>query len=462
MKIGLFLGSMSPMEGGAYTLLIDQLSALSRLHKSCGHEIVLFHHQAGSKLAEQFSEFPSVHLDAARLGVRTEEEFEGILRKREEQRLLEEEQRMRAIAQDQKRHHEFERRRQNIGRISEFASRIYAALYDPSRSPGASISQPAVAGQVSEGSPTSWQASIYRRERIQFLIYLAPWFGEIVMDIPFALMLWDLQHRGSPWFPEVSAGQEWNRREQNYAELLRRATVIYTGTEKGRDEAICYYHVLPERVKVLPFLTPSFMLQAARRPKNADRLLELEVPASYLFYPAQFWAHKNHVVVLDACKIVRDKTGWDLGVVFTGADKGNMSYVQEYAERAGLEKNVRFAGFVEREDILELYKGAFCLVFPTFFGPDNLPPLEAFALSCPVIASDIPGAREQLGDAAILVPPTDERALANSILSLRNGEVRAQLINAGLKVANGANWDDYGQRILDSVDEFAAIRRAWP
>ena len=467
MKIGLFLGSMSPTEGGGYTLLIDQLSALSRLHRSYGHEIVLFHHQAGSSLAAQFSEFSSINLDAERVGVRTQQELEEILSQRQQERALEVERRARADALARRQQEEFEGRRQKIGRISDIASRIYSVLYDPSsRSPGlpslsSSISRSSDPIQVSEQPGHSWETDIFLREGIQFVIYLAPWLGEIVMDIPFALMLWDLQHRGSPWFPEVSAGQEWKRREKNYEEVLRRATVIYTGTAQGRDEVVAYYQVLPERIEVLPFLTPGFVLDAARAPRNADRVSKLEVPADFLFYPAQFWAHKNHVLALEACKIVRDVSGWDLGIVFTGADKGNLNYVRDYAGRLGLEKSVKFSGFVEKEDILELYRSAFCLVFPTFFGPDNLPPLEAFALGCPVIASDIPGAREQLGDAAILVSPTDERALADAILSLRSGEMRAQLVNAGLAVAAKANWDDYGRRIMESVSEFVPVRRTW-
>jgi glycosyltransferase involved in cell wall biosynthesis len=51
--------------------------------------------------------------------------------------------------------------------------------------------------------------------------------------------------------------------------------------------------------------------------------------------------------------------------------------------------------------IFEFWHGR--LRYPSFFGAENLPPLEAFALGCPVIAADMPGAREQLGDAAILV-----------------------------------------------------------
>src|SRR5256885_13294906 len=58
---------------------------------------------------------------------------------------------------------------------------------------------------------------------------------------------------------------------------------------------------------------------------------------------------------------------------------------------------VEIRDFAARDEVLALYRTAAALVFPTFFGPDNLPPLEAFAAGCPVLASRVEGADEQLG-----------------------------------------------------------------
>jgi glycosyltransferase involved in cell wall biosynthesis len=166
--------------------------------------------------------------------------------------------------------------------------------------------------------------------------------------------------------------------------------------------------------------------------------------------------------VLEACKILHDTARWNLAVAFTGSDKGNLDYVRGYAQRLGLEDHVRFLGFVEQTDLIDLYKGAFCLAFPSFCGPDNLPPLEAFALGCPVVASEVPGAREQLGEAAILVPPTNERAVAEAMLKLRDHETRERLIKAGHARAKGSSWDHYWHGFFETLDEFEGIRRAWP
>src|SRR6202795_4272080 len=108
-------------------------------------------------------------------------------------------------------------------------------------------------------------------------------------------------------------------------------------------------------------------------------------------------------------KSLHDKYGYEPQLVFTGSDKplfnyakqGNQSFVQERAHDLSLPDQVIFAGFVSREDLIGLYQQALALVYPSFFGPENLPPLEAFALGCPVIVARISGSREQFADAAV-------------------------------------------------------------
>ena len=72
--------------------------------------------------------------------------------------------------------------------------------------------------------------------------------------------------------------------------------------------------------------------------------------------------------------------------------------------------------------ICRLYAGAVGLVMPTFFGPTNIPMLEAWAFGCPVLTSDIRGIREQVGNAAILVNPRSEEAIADGIYHLWTDE----------------------------------------
>ena len=91
----------------------------------------------------------------------------------------------------------------------------------------------------------------------------------------------------------------------------------------------------------------------------------------------------------------------DYELVLVGDDKGQAGHVASLVREMGLSDSVHQLGFVETEELVALYRGAHSLLYLSF-GPENLPPLEAYALGCPVVASDVPGAREQLGEAALL------------------------------------------------------------
>jgi len=189
---------------------------------------------------------------------------------------------------------------------------------------------------------------------------------------------------------------------------------------------------------------------------------QLSFTSGYLFYPAQFWAHKNHMTLLLALKTLKDKHKLVVPLVFVGSDFGNRPYIEEQIKALGLEEQVQILGFVEQSEMIALYKHALALTYVTFFGPENLPPLEAMALGCPVIASDVIGADEQLGSAAMLVDPASPEDIAASIAKLSGStKVRSRLVSRGHKRA--ANWTvgDFVLTAFDILDSFEAIRRVW-
>jgi glycosyltransferase involved in cell wall biosynthesis len=135
--------------------------------------------------------------------------------------------------------------------------------------------------------------------------------------------------------------------------------------------------------------------------------------------------------------------------------------VEELARLEGLDQ-ILFPGFVSRQDLIALYRHAVALVYPTYFGPENLPPLEAFALGCPVIASDIPGHAEQFGTAAVLVDPRRPDLWAEEINRLRGDSLlRDSRITLGRERAARFTSDDFARNLLKLMDEFATYRSCW-
>ena len=107
----------------------------------------------------------------------------------------------------------------------------------------------------------------------------------------------------------------------------------------------------------------------------------------------------------------------------------NFIELRKLANQLGIAEHVFYLGMVPDEDMASLYTLSAGLVMPTFFGPTNLPPLEAWHYGRPVITSDIRGIREQIGDAGLLADPKSPPQLARAMLELwRSDELGATLV----------------------------------
>jgi glycosyltransferase involved in cell wall biosynthesis len=300
-------------------------------------------------------------------------------------------------------------------------------------------------------APRTWFEKSLERNGIDVVWFATPFAQDC--ERPYIFTVWDLEFLDQPWFPEVSREGEWQRRHRHYSRYVPQATRVIVPSEAGRDQLLRHFSVGPERVLVLHHPTPTFGEGAD--PETVLQKHGIEPP--YLFYPAQYWSHKNHATLLDALTRLDD-----FRLVCVGSDKGALSHVRSLVERLGLADRVHLLGFVETDELVALYGGAFALTYLSYFGPENLPPLEAFALACPVVCADIRGAREQLGDAALFVPPADADAVADAVLKLRDDGLRSHLVAAGRERAQLFTGEGYVRGVFDFLDEFEAVRRCWP
>jgi len=149
--------------------------------------------------------------------------------------------------------------------------------------------------------------------------------------------------------------------------------------------------------------------------------------------------------------------------VFVGSDKGNLDHVKKLTNKLGLASQVHFLGFVSQSDLVSLYRNAFALTYMSLCGPENLPPLEAFALGCPVVASEIAGAAEQLGEAAVLVDPCSPEEIANAIKHLLDDPKRVRtLVEKGRQRASRWTGRDFVRGVFKMLDAFEPVRRCFP
>ncbi len=285
-------------------------------------------------------------------------------------------------------------------------------------------------------------------------------------DHPFIATVWDLDHRDHPDFPGVYSDHLFERLERPLVNSLTRALAVIANSPSGASRIAKLYQVDPGRIIELPFL-PSLAVRrhaAGGGLTTADRVRQkYNLSGRYVFYPAFFLSYKNHLYLLEGLAALEREHGIVLDAVLCGGGSPKQrEHVGRQAEALGLTERVHFLGLVPDEDVPALYEGAFALVMPAYNGPTNLPPLEAVTLGCPVIYSDLPGCREQMGDAALYCDLADVSSLANHLASLvQDPELRDRLRKAGFRLAARVANIDYSERLAPVLDNYAYVRRRW-
>ncbi len=262
-------------------------------------------------------------------------------------------------------------------------------------------------------------------------------------NFPFITIVYDVDHLKFPFFPEYSKNNKWYKRENSLNTHLRKASGIISGTNYGISQIKEYYGIPKNKLFKIPHPSIKYDFeQDISIDNNYIRELGLE-KNKFLFYPAQFWAHKNHKSLINLGIKLKDKFNYDLKIVLSGSDKGNLSYIKEEIKKNNLENIFKYLGFVNKNQLFTLYKNCLALTYVSYGGPENLPPLEAFSLGCPVIATKNEGSIEQLEDGAILIDPNNTEEFIDSIEKLNNIEFKSELIKKGLLISKKKSIDNF-------------------
>jgi len=295
-------------------------------------------------------------------------------------------------------------------------------------------------------------------------LMLFPWSSTLAFEsgVPYIFTIHDLNHRRHSEFPEVSADGEWERREYRYRNGIRHATLLIADSETGKEDILEFYGdcgATAGRIKVLPY-RPVHAGESAVSEDERERVRELYgLPPRFIFYPAQFWPHKNHQRVVEALALLRRDRGLQVETVFCGSHGGRLragTYrkVMDTARTLGIRSQVHSLGYVPEGDMPGLYAAAEALVMPTFFGTTHLPFLDAWSSGCPVVTSDLRGIREQVGDAAVRVDPASVESIADGLQRFwREKTLRHDLLSKGQRRLSRYTSSDYREKLEGILQE---------
>jgi len=221
---------------------------------------------------------------------------------------------------------------------------------------------------------------------------------------------------------------------------LRAADVIITPSECSKQDAIAYYGLPESKIKVIYEAPAPYFKRASNAAELEHVRQKYNLPPKYILHVATIEPRKNLSRLLDVFKALL--ADWpDLKLVLIGKKGWLYEPFFQKLQAMGLQELVIFPGYIDEADLPACYEMAEVFVFPSLYEGFGLPPLEAMACGTPVVSSNSSSLPEAIGEAGIMVEPTDTAALTVAIQRvLNNTTLQADLKQRSLAQAQKFSW----------------------
>jgi alpha-1,3-rhamnosyl/mannosyltransferase len=268
------------------------------------------------------------------------------------------------------------------------------------------------------------------------------------LQVPTVVVVQSLQ-----FFEYPTAFGAWRRRYLRGAleRSAKRARAVICLSQRSKEALIELTDVEPSKVHVVYHgLSPSHRSAIGRLDRD-------QKGAPYILNVSSLYAYKNVLRLIEAYAQLRHRHKVDqrLRIIgneaeYTGQD------IERLATKLGVAGWIDFLGPIRHEELPTHYANADLFVYPSLYETFGLPPLEAMAAGCPVVAANSSSIPEVVGDAAELVDPLDVHAIAHGMyIVLTDASLRSQLIQRGRIRAAAFTWERAGRQTLDLLMQVA-------
>lgn len=307
--------------------------------------------------------------------------------------------------------------------------------------------------------------SLLKKLNIDLVYFTGPsQYSMYLEDTDFIITIPDVSHRENLEFPEWTKSSEFLRRDEILSKSAVKAIAVITNAEIIKDKISQFYSVEKDRIYVINH-RPSIGVSNFKefnQPLSEKIKKQFNLPNNYIFYPAMYLPHKNHKYVIDTVKTLNEKYDKNVSAVFCGSDKGYLKKIKKYCNEVNQDKKIFFLDFVEDEFLPYLYLNSLALVMPTFSGPTNIPPWEAFKLKIPVFYSDIHNIKKVYKDAVYYINPYDPITLVEGIKEIiENNQKKFDQIKKGSNLLNSINESQEFDQFLEIIKKRRKIKDTW-
>ena len=225
------------------------------------------------------------------------------------------------------------------------------------------------------------EANIIKKYKINLLIIPFPSLFGYRNEIPYIITIPDLMHKYFPKLPEYPFKVRL-RRDIEYTNAAKYSVFTVGDSNQGIEDIHKFLKIPLNRCRVIYYMPPGYIYENKDMDiADASRLLsKYNLPDKYLFYPAQFWSHKNHIRLIRALSLIKERNGVEIPLILVGSPQESFDKIMNLVKELKLLNQVLHLGYVTSKEIVALYKKSYALIFPDIMGPTNIPPLEALCL----------------------------------------------------------------------------------
>jgi len=247
---------------------------------------------------------------------------------------------------------------------------------------------------------------------------------------------------------------EWHPRERteyfsrNFFKRIEKADLIITGSRYIEREAFDLFNGKDLRIVTIYYGYNDVLFNTHKKAEE-EKASPL---GNYILFVGSIEPRKNLLGLLKAYLLLPEYIKKDFKLLLTGYKGwGNQEIVERMEQLKG---RVNYLGYLNNEELAALYRGASCLVFPSFYEGFGLPPLEAMACGCSVVVSNVASLPEVCGEAAYYVNPYDVESIAEGMYKvLTDEDLRRSLIEKGLERAKLFSWEKSAKEHLKVFEE---------
>jgi len=270
-----------------------------------------------------------------------------------------------------------------------------------------------------------------------------------IYGLPAVSILYDMQYKR---YAQFFSQREVNERDANFNKICKDSTSIIAISGFSASEAI-ENGCMEDKLRVIPIELGASEDQTVRD-DSAEVFLS---KGRYFIYPANFWRHKNHEVMIIAFYLAHaGGLETDIKLVLTGHGDGTrVDYLKQLISSYGLDKHIVVTGYTERGIVDSLIRCALALTYPSLYEGFGMPLVEAMVADLPICCSDINALTEVAGGCSLKFDPRKPEDIANALIRISNDEqLRKQLKkNARVKMLDYTNFPRMLKRYIDVFED---------